>query len=72
MKNVTTAVMNRTDYQAISRLLVDHKKPAVRLKMRDAKLPVQLLPNTDELPKTVKALLDGWNLGAFSNLSLSS
>jgi hypothetical protein len=50
-------------------LLTRHKKSAVHLKKRDVKLPVQLLLHTDEPPKTVKALLDGWNLSAFSNSS---
>jgi len=53
-------------------LLTHHNKSAAHLKRRDAKLPVQLLPRTDEPPKTVKALLDGWNLSAFSNSSLLS
>jgi hypothetical protein len=52
-------------------LLIHHKKSAVHLK-RDVKLPVQFLPHTDEPPKTVKALLDGWNLSASSNSSLLS
>lgn len=67
-KTLMTAVVKYT----ISSLLAHHKRSAVHLKMRGAKLTVQLLPNTDELLKTATALLDGWNLSVFSNLSLLS
>jgi hypothetical protein len=67
MKTLMIAAVNYTT----SCLLTHHKKSAVPLK-RAVTLTVQLLPNTDEPPKTVTALLDGWNLSAFSNLSLLS
>jgi hypothetical protein len=68
MKTLMIAAVKYTT----SCLLTHHKKSAVHLKKRDVKLPVQLSPHTDGPPKTVTALMDGWNLGAFSNSSLLS